>query len=230
MTLELYQLDNPATRFSCFRLRRVSRELIENVSIGQQVPKHIQDIKCRILFKESKPRRLGDFPDIDAMQGVAISEKFRSVFEEHLHACFDIIPIEITGYGIERHDSWEYPAENEIPTDVWENQPYWFLHPSRSFQGAGEPEEIKPYNCRDPSKINVDPDELERKLAEARARYQGALHKVRTELAGTLPPPMFVAGDAGRVCFTGEFKRICKKERLVGIHIREITNDDANQI
>jgi hypothetical protein len=182
------------------------------------------------MFNAAKPGRLGDFPDIDSMQGIAASERARAVLGDQVLGCFDIRPIEGDGYGIERHGTWEYPAESEIPEGAWESQQYWFFHPSRSFQGGGTPELIKPHKWRDPATLEVDPLVLEQALAKYRAEYKGLLHEVLRALAGAKPPPLFVARDSGLICFTEEFLHICKKARLVGMHTCEINNDDATQI
>jgi hypothetical protein len=159
-----------------------------------------------------------------------LSEKARSVLGNSLNECFDLVPIEVDGYGVERKGTWEYPTEDEIPSGVWEDQPYWFLHPSRSFQGGGKAERIPLLRFRDPAEPGPDPEASERALEAHRVQYRGMLHEVQKAVAGAALPPLFVARGSAQICFTEEFHHLCRKSRLVGAHTYEISNDDASQI
>lgn len=215
--VKLFQHAGRRNGASWFRLRRTSRDALAEVGAGEALPEAISEIHCRLVYRGARPGRLGDFPHIDAANGIAISTRALAVFGEALRTCFDIVPIVIDGYGVERRGTWEYPAQEEIPHDAWEEQPYVYLHAARSFVGNGLAESLGLASDPPPSS-----EDLVRRFEAMLSDTRSPRARVLNDLAGASPPPIFVAGLSGGFYFSVEFASLCRKHRLVGPAATEI--------
>jgi hypothetical protein len=227
--LQAFRLADSTSRFSWLRLRRASREKLSDVSAGQPLPTSIERVYCRVLYQERRPGPLSDVPRIDSLQGIALSERALSALGDRVSECFDIVPIEVNGYGVERDKTWLHASEAEIPRSEIQQQTYVYLHPRRVFCGHQEPHELPPFEVRNSEAPRLSDEELHAKLAELREELQSEKRLALLALELSPPAPVFALGRVGEILVTDEFRRILRRHRLVSACMIERAYDVAVQ-
>lgn len=190
----------------------------------------IKEIEARIYYRENTKAPLGDFPDLTPdWFGMCISEKALNVFWDKIHIFFEKVPIRFTGGGVEMKSGILYAKEiNELPEIPDKENQYYYLHPCASLLASNnEPKELPEFIPREPSEINIYPEELERKLEKIRENYKGLLYAIEEDIGDYHTGPIFVARDSANIYFNDEFIKICKKEKLLKPKLSAVDNSDA---
>lgn len=230
--MKIFVADYPTPRHSAFELRGAPRDLLFEHPDCQSLQGILERIDVRIMYKAGTRSPLGDFPEIDE-HGLAVSERALAIFREEIDTFFEVIPMHVTHGGeIKRSSVWNKTVLSELPDIPDKNDSFFYLHPVRALQrGQDGPAPLPVYEPGDFTGVEIDEADLRKRIEEAKKSYKGWLGELQADIGSFPVGPLFVAGRTSRdartpvqICFTEEFQRICKREKLTRIKLCEVRN------